>query len=284
MPFFGAALVVLSPFGVAHAQGENTSIAETAVVDICRRAHREGYDRVYAYLSSTNGQNLRLAWWPDSELTLSESDLAQLNRDIIQFKNPINATVAELVAPRSRLRKTELKFKEQYPRLSHFIVSQAVKAHFARSMQQRALDRALQSNRRNHDDGLLDAKRHAVWAALLGRYLGPRVAFCVLGLHEVENSWRPEDGIFKLYAPRQVSNKIMDFYNNAVGVRLGTTFVGTDDEMIQHVDKLLLDGDVVVLNFDHELTRSSWWFETATQRRAEKYEKRPIHTFLREIL
>lgn len=280
-----AALITFVAFivatGSAHAFGQASDITQLPVTDICKSAHREGYKRLYEYLKYENNAQLSLAWWPDPELTISENELVDANENIIHFRNLLNSALTQLAAPWI-MRNTEHKLKRNYPSLSHFVVSQAVRAVREAPQWIKNLDAALAVNKNVQLDGLIDARRHTLWAAFMSRYLGPSIALCALSLHEVDNTWSMYEGIFQLQSEAQKNGTIMDYFNNAAGVLLGSTFVGSDDELIKHVENLLVTGKLAALNSNNIITTTKAYTEEATAIRNAKYKKHPLKMYILE--
>lgn len=238
-------------------------------VEACVQAHREGYDQLYQYLAIHKSSDLRhqMRWWPVRDLSVSDQMLKDANRNVVQFKNLLKAAITYFEAP-GYLRAFELKVKSEYPRLSYFVAYQGLRALMFPPAEINALDRLLKDNPDNIDDGPLDARRHGIWSALLARYLGPGIAFCMLALHEIDNAKVQDAEFFSGRSLHQTAATTMDFINNAKGVALGLSFKGSDSELLREVEASIWRGDFVVLKPNFEIVPMMDWLQRARAHRS----------------
>ena len=87
----------------------------------------------------------------------------------------------------------------------------------------------------------------------MARYAGGNVALCMLALHEVDDMDTDDVNIFKNKSVVATRSRLMDFYNNALGVRIGLNFKGSERELIKYIHQRIYQGSFVVLGNNNEL-------------------------------
>ncbi len=242
------------------------------LVQLCKRAHKQGYNELYSLVNSRPAVKGDIKWWVNPDLNIVTNDLLKLNQEITLFKNPINAFVAEYIAP-AKMSDIELLTKESLPRLSHFTLAAGSKAFLSIPFRFRYFDEKYRKEETGQfsqklqrligflDKGLNDVHRHIAWSALLSKHLGAEAALCILALREVRDKNIDSEDLFEGLTHSQKMNTYMDFLNNSIGVMLGQNFKGSDNKLLEEAERLVERGDAFVLNKKDRLMNSSLLFQ-----------------------